>query len=52
MKKATEKHTLQIEEIPGAYGINRQYAVTYGISHLAYGSTPEAAAEQFRIRFP
>jgi len=42
---------LQIEYDPKAYGQCRQYIVTFGISHLAYGATPEEAVAQFRRRF-
>jgi hypothetical protein len=42
---------LKIKEIPDAYGRNRQYAVTFGISHLAYGETPEDAIIQFEKYF-
>ena len=43
---------LEIEEIPDkAYGGILKYAVTFGISHLAYGETPEDAITQFEKYF-
>jgi hypothetical protein len=43
---------LKIEYDPKAYGQDRQYIITFGISHLAYGATPEEAVARFRRRFP
>ena len=43
---------IKIEEIQNAYGRNRQYVITYGDSHLAYGETPEDAIAQFEKYFP
>jgi len=43
---------LEIEHIKDAYSLGRMFVVKFGMSHLAYGSTPEAAIENFKARFP
>lgn len=36
---------------PEAYGIGRRYIIQFGMSDLAYGSTPEEAFANFQKRF-
>jgi hypothetical protein len=50
---------LAIEAIPKPYSIDRQFVATFGISHLAYGRTPqecitnlEALIEKLRTTAP
>lgn len=42
---------LTIEKLPEPYSLERAWAVTYGISHLAYGETPQSAWDSFTQRF-
>ena len=36
---------MQIIENKDAYSLERKFIVTFGISHIAYGSTPEQARD-------
>lgn len=39
---------LKIEPVKDPQSLERMFVVTYGISHLAYGSTPEEAVANFQ----
>ena len=41
---------LEIEHLKDAYSLGRMFVVKFGISHLAYGSTPQEAIDNFKAR--